>query len=239
MFEHINMKIVTCIPYYDSIHARTKATAEALQRGGITIATETLSGSRIDINRNELVRTALEKHNADAVLFIDSDVAAEIDASKYLDGMIKVDADIVSGAYETRIRDARSWCAAELHEQTEVLVPKTATGILPVSWCGMGFALIRRCVFESLTPEWFYGSCIIDARGEDITFCRRVTDAGMRIVLDTSAKLDHLPRENRIVGKIGASAPGDPYSDAIEALAKVQQTLTVYHKILSGVNRGR
>ncbi|MCE9563255.1 MAG: class I SAM-dependent methyltransferase [Planctomycetes bacterium] len=69
-----------------------------------------------------------------------------------------------------------------------------------VTWCGLGFALVRRAVFEAIatstgTPPKFFdapgstGDPATVLAAEDAAFCLRVHAAGFEVVADTSIRL--------------------------------------------------
>ena len=64
------------------------------------------------------------------------------------------------------------------------------TGVVPVYAVGASGMLVRRQVFEGMTPPWFrLGQ--MDAIGEDMAFCHVAYQAGFRTYLDVEARLDH------------------------------------------------
>lgn len=76
--------------------------------------------------------------------------------------------------------------------------------LIEVEAVGMGFCLIKREVFEKLEPPYFEWQ--LDETqgyrrptekgylsiGEDLTFCKKVRDAGMKIAVDTSILCQHI-----------------------------------------------
>jgi hypothetical protein len=77
----------------------------------------------------------------------------------------------------------------------------TRGGLLPVLTCGLGFALVRRAVFEAIAqrttpgtaPEYFTtpgaGTNPVGSAAEDVAFCRRARECGFEVVADTSIRL--------------------------------------------------
>lgn len=72
--------------------------------------------------------------------------------------------------------------------------------IVPVSYNGFGFMLVKRGVFESIDYPWFEpifktllskNGLIKDFTGEDVSFCLKAKELGFDIMVDTSVKLGH------------------------------------------------
>lgn len=72
--------------------------------------------------------------------------------------------------------------------------------IVPVSYNGFGFMLIKKGVFESIEYPWFEpifktlltkDGLIRDFTGEDVSFCLKVQDKGYKIWVDTTIRLGH------------------------------------------------
>lgn len=61
-------------------------------------------------------------------------------------------------------------------------------GLLRVDAVGAGCLMVHRRVFEALDAPWFK----FEGSGEDLYFCRKATDAGFKIALDTSLHLGHV-----------------------------------------------
>ena len=70
-----------------------------------------------------------------------------------------------------------------------------AKGLIQVDACGAAFMLIHRSVLEKLSPgEWFREGYTPSGgiRGEDISFCTRVTAAGFPIWADCGVRPGHM-----------------------------------------------
>lgn len=145
----------------------------------------------IDVARNSLVANFLVKRpEATHVLFWDDDVLPPRDALLRLWAHNEA---IVSGLYFRK---------APPHEplmSVKVVSPTGITGMSPfIHWeedksyyvdgVGMGFCLIRRDVFQNIEHPWFeFGTW-----SEDYMFCEKAQEAGYKIKIDTSIKLQHV-----------------------------------------------
>jgi len=75
--------------------------------------------------------------------------------------------------------------------------PEYPRGIIEVDAVGMASTLIAREVFERVPPPWFvweYPEQVTDFNypGEDVYFCKKCKDAGIRIWCDTTITSPHL-----------------------------------------------
>jgi hypothetical protein len=67
-----------------------------------------------------------------------------------------------------------------------------------IEGCGFGFLAVKSGVFENMTRPWFQAAMAttddgitFPIMGEDISWCKRVTDAGHEIWFDPSVKVTH------------------------------------------------
>lgn len=133
----------------------------------------------------------------DKLLWIDSDIS--FTAEDVLTAYRSKHA-AVSGAYLTSKGDVAAY--------KELLGPgltmeyvKQLSSPEEVASAGMGFFCLKSGVVESLSRPWFQqvttevslGNKTVDFPifGEDISFCKRLTDAGHKIFLDPTIKLVH------------------------------------------------
>jgi hypothetical protein len=133
----------------------------------------------------------------DKILWIDSDINwTPQDVLK----LYHSDKDIVSGAYLLANGEVTAYRELFKPGMTydEVIELKEP---LRVDAVGMGFLMVKSGVFESLSRPWFQSPIAdlefngkkysIPILGEDLSFCKRVKDAGFDIWLDPSVKLIH------------------------------------------------
>jgi hypothetical protein len=89
---------------------------------------------------------------------------------------------------------------------------QSANGLFPVGWSGFPLVLMRPSALEKVgkhpfthypCPESVWGEC-----GEDISFCKRLTDAGGKIYVDSRVFVPHL--------KLKALGPVPPSKEEIE-----------------------
>jgi FkbM family methyltransferase len=138
----------------------------------------------------------------DYMLWIDSDVVFRFEDFQRL---LAHKVDIASGLY--LMADATHFAAVEHMDEArfqrdgrfEFLTPaKVAarSGLVPVDYCGFGFVLVRRGVFERLEYPWFrpiyveMGECR-EFTSEDVGFCMLAKKAGIPILVDPKVVVGH------------------------------------------------
>lgn len=150
------------------------------------------SGPYIAQNRNLVVRRFLNESSSDWLWFLDYDI---IFAPETLAWLLKaadpVSHPIVSGLYFGRFKEGiRSMWMHERAGNEFTPVEFFRGDLEPLTFTGMGCALIHRSVFEKLDNDdpwpWFDHDLMVTPDGpermsEDYVFCRRARDAGFTI----------------------------------------------------------
>lgn len=128
------------------------------------------------------------------LLWIDSDIAfLPEDALK----LIESDKDIITGAYLLSSGEVTVYPTMLKSGLTFDQV-KEMTDLIKIEACGLGFIAVKSGVFESLTRPWFQSAWITPESGtpfpilgEDMSWCKRVTDAGFEIWFDPTVRVQH------------------------------------------------
>ena len=211
-------RLIIATPCYDSkVHVsvleamlNTKALAGSY---GLSVAFYFKAGcSLLDKARNEIVhgfRKGLGTH----LLCVDSDVVWNPkDAVKMVAQSVAHPEKILVGAYPTKNKDK-----AEFHYPITVNEDKTTSvedGLIQVNTAAAGFMLLSKehldTMAEALPEESYYVDnfgefkgedipCLFESKvvdhsyvGEDVLFCRRAADAGLKIWVDPSIRLQHV-----------------------------------------------
>jgi len=139
--------------------------------------------------RSDAFRIAREV-DADALLFIDSDMEFQPDLYERLNN---VDADIACALFWTkRIPSYPTICRKiKMKDGSDSLAPVAPNGkVMEIDACGMAATLIRR---SALQHERFEYPAFkhLGSIGEDYFFCLHARDAGLTIKSDTSIKVAH------------------------------------------------
>lgn len=208
-------KLMIAIPAYDgklnikSAFALARL-AQIVPSYGVKLYLSHLSGcSLITQARNSLVADFL-KTDADALLFLDSDVIVSPEAVLRLFAL-SIGKDITAGIYPRRGADRKFFVDMPTDEQKRLMFDEN--GLLKVNRIGTGFMMIQRHVIEGMIerhPEWGYENNVDNRTdyalfdfvlkdgqyfGEDYTFCDRATADGYSIYLDPSISLPHVGTE--------------------------------------------
>jgi hypothetical protein len=158
--------------------------------------------SPVDHARNESVRSFL-KHNYDYMFFVDADTIPPYDAIKKLVKVCEDGADIATGITPILRRDEKGeaniifnvFTKVEKNEQGISMesVDKD-TGVVEVVRCGGSCLLIKRSAFIKIGDPWFknvFNAEYTSYVGEDLSFCDRAKEEGLKIMCDTSIVCGH------------------------------------------------
>ena len=160
-----------------------------------------------DVNRGETQKPFNGQLDYDYLMWIDSDI---IYHPQQIQKLINHNQDIVSGIYMMSggrcFATVKDW-DEEFFKQNgyfKFLSPedlKDQKSLLEVAYTGMGFILVKKGVFESLTYPWFkplekrIGN-MCDFTTEDVSFALRAREQGYKIFIDPSIRVGH---EKKIV----------------------------------------
>ncbi|HEY7310777.1 MAG TPA: hypothetical protein VH643_15545 [Gemmataceae bacterium] len=160
----------------------------------------------IDAARNQMATDALAQ-GFDELLWIDSDVVFDPDD---VDNLRRHDLPLVCGLYAKK---SRRELAAAFLPQTRQLTFGANGGLHEILYCGFGFVLTRRSLYETMQRQLHLPVCNRRFRaplvpyfaplvvgegdeawylGEDYAFCERARQCGFRIVADTTIRLWHV-----------------------------------------------
>lgn len=190
------MRLLFCIPG-DSFSNRFlrcwTSTIRTLDKLGVEWLLSTEPGCSISHLRNRIAGGDPEHgeyqsphRNADYThqVWIDSD---QVWAPDQILRLVEHDVDVVSACIKTLDGDYA------LHVEHKRLAD-VHSGLFEVDSCGFGFVVIKRQVFEQIPYPWFRLLPAVDGLGddsEDVSFCRKVRDAGMKIMADGDVKVGH------------------------------------------------
>jgi hypothetical protein len=146
----------------------------------------------------------------DYICWIDSDMVFRPEQVMQL---INHDKDIVGGMYMMdggkQFAVVKDWDEPRFlkHGSFEFLDPviveeekkdsNNINGLLEVAYCGFGFLLVKKGVFESIEYPWFKPMTYVMDNGieefasEDVSFCRRINQRGYDIFVDLNCRVGH------------------------------------------------
>lgn len=190
------MRIGIGLPLYKNVEAHFfKSFIGLLRENEYDIDILTTIGTTIDQARNELVRQAQAK-NYDYIWFIDTDhIIPKGTLTKLLKVMKDKKAMIVSGLYFSKTPPIIPVIRKVTDGFAEPIVD--FKGIIEADGLGLGCCLIDMKVFEKIEFPYFecgyknhYG--FINYYSEDITFCNKIREKGIKIYVDTDLIIQHI-----------------------------------------------
>lgn len=152
----------------------------------------------VDANRNEMVKSFLEKENAEWLLMIDNDIVPPtnvLDMVLHDEPVVSAVCTIKKGAVPSPTVMKEEGDSYRQVNISEVLEERDDdSGLLKVEGVGTGCLLIRRDVLEDMQPPWFkfkyneYGGLRL---GEDFYFSRRCMGEDVDMFVDTNIITSH------------------------------------------------
>jgi len=157
--------------------------------------------SLIQRARNGMAHAFLNETEYDNMVFIDADIDFSIDDFVRLDNLVLDGAGVGVGVYRMKTPDSKyaAWVNGELVTDLNWGKPQD------VDYAGTGFMMIPRQTFENLkgstetyrnedeNMHGFFMTPVTDGvlESEDYFFCRKVREAGMRVIMDPAIRLTH------------------------------------------------
>ncbi len=162
--------------------------------------------SAIDAARNQLANDALAQ-GFDELMWIDADIVFDPDD---VEELRRHDLPLVCGLYPKQ--SCRQFACSFLPPTRQVLLG-TRGDLIEILYCGFGFVLTRRVLYETMqrqlelptcnqrfqTPLVPYFTPLIAGEGEqawllseDYSFCERARRCGFRVMADTTLRLWHV-----------------------------------------------
>lgn len=160
-----------------------------LQAAGINNGWRPCVGTYVHVNQNTGVLQAFEI-KADAVLFIDSDMAFD---PRVPMNLLARGRDIVGCAYRNRQPPHQ----ITVFRPGRVPAAEPGTGVEDVEIVASGMLLVKTRVFRQMKFPWFWvhdGEKPQDFRGNDVNFCLDAAKAGFKVWCDwdSSRAVSHL-----------------------------------------------
>lgn len=146
--------------------------------------------------RDRICSKAMRGH-FDYMLQLDSDMTFPEDA---LCKLLERDKDVITGVYVGKEKEHKPVLFTLLHKDDENAGPYgkkkglkdlMQNELFEVAGCGAGFLLVREHIIRILkihTHEWFKPYAGL---GEDVSFCQRCTELGIKIYADASIPMGH------------------------------------------------
>jgi hypothetical protein len=192
------MKVVLAVPTYGPTEPEANRTLRAAimfaARHGVEwVGDASTNRVTFEAARNGSVRLVLDAAaecdaaQADAVLWVDSDVILPIDGIARLCAHGK---DFVTGIYTQREPPHFPLIAMfdSLRESFSWLTEWPTNVIMPIDGCGFGCVLTSTAMLRAIGAPWFK----FQKYSEDLDFCVRARTAGYQLFVDTGILCGHL-----------------------------------------------
>lgn len=149
--------------------------------------------------------------NYDYIMWIDSDQVFNV---QHFVSLLNANQDIVSGYY--MMKNCHEYAVVPNMSDEYFLkhgyykflddsmikdyIEKDKGHLLEVDYCGMGFMLVKKGVFEKLEYPWFQPETseftlgnikIRDYNSEDVYFCKKCRELGYKIIIDLNVRVGH------------------------------------------------
>jgi len=163
------------------------------------IFTQGVAG-RLDNSRNE-VAARFMRRDVEWLLTIDTDIVFRAEDFDALVASGDWANPVVTGCYFVDEKPPRLAAARTEGMLIKSLEDWKEDALEPVDWCGAGFMLIHRSVFEAIGPNPYRQDVLApngDLVGEDYAFCHRAREKGFPIMLNTAVFLGHV--KPRVLG---------------------------------------
>jgi hypothetical protein len=148
----------------------------------------------LDVERNELVKAALDDKTVTHLLWLDSDCILEEprNPDEAILRLLACNTPIVSGLYRAKKAKGEypyAMWAKNPKGDGYLGIPKWTGNFISVDAIGFGFCLTRREVWEKIPFPWFVWDK--PTPSEDFAWCEKIRKAGYEIKVYTDVKLSH------------------------------------------------
>lgn len=189
------MKLLIGIPSYDYMHAEfvkcLKDLVIQLTRDGISFDVQICNGTLVYIARDKIAHKAINEGYTH-VLWLDADM---IFRPSVFGNMMDNGADMVTGIAHSR-RPPYMSCVfkniSDLNHMQRYDATEYPNEPFEVAGCGFACVLVKTEVLKAVNDR--FKTCFLPEAewGEDLTFCRRATAMGFRIIADPMVQLGHI-----------------------------------------------
>ncbi len=196
------MKIFIAIPCMETINTMFFQSILGLNMGDLGAPRYGVSRSSLVYDaRNALARTAIDS-GADRVLWLDSDMIFEPDIVRRLSADMDEGREFVSGLYFTRKNPIKPVLYAETGysgEEDGKLIPFAhpmmdypKDTIFECAAVGFGACMVTTDLIKRVFDQYGAPFAPIAGFGEDLSFCRRVEELGVKMYCDSRVKCGHV-----------------------------------------------
>lgn len=158
-------------------------------------------GMEVGEARNYIVETAIDM-GAEYVFFLDYDVAPPPNT---LVRLMQHNVPVAGAVYHSK--SVPSWPLIYVRGYNHAFEDYEMGDLIEADAVGMGATLIKTSVFKKLKKPWFRtvpgytedATSVLPHMTEDIWFCDKVRDAGIKVLVDTSLQAGHVDFRNGVL----------------------------------------
>ena len=214
------MKTLICIPCMDMVHTEFMKSILGMRRVGETKITISCSSLIYDA-RNHMARRAVDE-GFDRLLWLDSDMSFEPDLMERLSARLDEGRDFVSGLYFTRKAPVRPVVYQECgyYQKDDGAAFPVAVWyddyprdtIFEVAATGFGGVMMTTECVKKVADKFGLPFAPMLGFGEDLSFCGRATQAGVKMWVDSTIKLGQVG-QGTITEEVYLQQKGENHDD--------------------------
>lgn len=191
------MNIMVVVPCMSMVHTGFLRSLVSLDTGQHTMRVAVTEGTLVYNARQTLLTGAL-KVGCDRILWLDSDMSFEPDTMLRLSKDLDEGREFVSGLYFRRKLPTRPILYDKIVENENGLVgfrvfqdyPRNR--VFEIAGSGFGCVMMTADFARKMLEKWQKPFYPILGAGEDLAFCYRASQLGVKLYCDSSVKCGHL-----------------------------------------------
>ena len=193
------MKTLIAIPCMDTIPTLFMQAFVGMRRVGDVTVSFTVS-TLVHNARNVLAKQAVDE-GFDRIMWLDSDMVFEPDLMERLSADLDEGRDFVTGIYCKRKPPFTPTIYKDvgLYVENALVLPKAEAfeeypqdEIFPIDACGFGCVMHSVDLLKQVGGRFGPPFAMLPGFGEDISFCMRLGELGVKMYADSSIKLGHI-----------------------------------------------
>ena len=187
------MKLLIAIPTLDFVHVDFMRClinlTTKLKDDGVRFEVSIISGTLVYVARDKLACKAINE-NFTHVLWLDSDMIFQ---PTVLEDLLDTGKDFVSGIYHARRPGFTSCIFKQCYDLNKIeRFAEYPKDTFEIGGCGFGCVLIKTDVLKQVQMYFKTCFCPLKDFGEDIAFCNRVHELGMKMYCEPTVRLGHI-----------------------------------------------
>jgi GT2 family glycosyltransferase len=158
-----------------------------------------LIGSSLVYEARESIAKYAIENNCEYVLYLDSDMVPPTDMIVKMVNIfdLRPEAGMVTGMAFKRIPPFQPCFYTKLAYDTQKMEPilespidwPATAGLIEIQGAGMACSMIKTEIFKQIPKPWFFP---LPGLGEDLTFCLKAKQKGVKMYVDTSIDVGHI-----------------------------------------------